>query len=191
MELDCDRRVLKACGPKTRSNYAKTLLGLEERKRFSGMMMECLSVSPLETRIRSIMAGRKSSAAGALAAIAAYACAAAVFATSPGALPSLTANSVWIATTPINTYDFGRLNASDAAVYVMSGNVTTAGQTGLKITAPYITVSSLKPQGTLAQTASSVSVKYKDVIAVAAEDAAVTVPVYSMVYTVKDSDIQH
>jgi bla regulator protein blaR1 len=194
MELDCDRRVLKACGHNARANYAKTLLCLEERKRFSGMVMECLSVSPLEERIRSIMSGKKATLSSALASIAVYFCAAAVFATSPGALPSVTASSVWITTVPLNSYDTRQLNASEAAVYVMSGDVLAAGQTGLLTTAPYITVSSLKSQDTLSETAASVSVNYGGAIAVATENAvvpAIAMPVYSMTYTLKDSGIQH
>lgn len=194
MELDCDRRVLKVFGPKARANYAKTLLGLEERKRFSGILMECFSVSPLETRIRSVMAGKKSSILGALAAIAVFGCASAAFATSPDVMTSVTAGSVWLTTVPANSYDYRQLNAADASVYVMSGNVATVGRTWLKTTAPYITVSSLSSQDTLSETAASVSVKYSGAIAISSEDAvmpAVPVPAYGMTYTVKNSNMQH
>lgn len=194
MELDCDRRVLKACGYNARANYARTLLGLEEHKRFSGMLMECLSVSPLETRIRSIMAGKKATLTSALASIAVYLCAAAVFTTSPGTLPSVTASSVWITTVPLDSYETRLLNAPEASVYIMSGDVTAAGQTGLFTAAPYITVSSFSSQDTLSETAASVSVKYGGAITAASEDAvvpALPLPAYSMTYTLKDSDTQH
>lgn len=194
MELDCDRRVLNAFGANARANYAKTLLGLEERKRFSGILMECFSVSPLETRIRSIMAGKKSSFAGTLAAIAAYGCAAAVFATSQGSMPFVTTGSVSITTVPMSLYDTRQLNASQVTAYVISGDVLAAGQHGLKLAEPYITVSGQLSQSTLAQTATSISVNYVDVLAVAADNAAspaVAVPAYSMSYTLKDSNIQH
>ena len=194
MELDCDRRVLKACGQNARANYAKTLLCLEERKRFSGMLMECFSKSPLEARIRSIMAGKKASLTSALASMAVFMCAAAVFATSAGTLPSVTASSVWITAAPLASYDAWQTNAPDASVYIMSGNVLTAGQTGLFTAAPYVTVSSLSSQDTFSGAAASVSVKYNGVVSVASEDAvmpAVQVPVYGMTYTIKDAGTQH
>jgi beta-lactamase regulating signal transducer with metallopeptidase domain len=194
MEINCDRRVLKAFGTNARALYAKTLLGLEERKRFSGMLMGCFSVSPLETRIRSIMAGKKSSFASTLAAIAAFGCAAAVFSTSQGSMPYVTTGSVQITTVPMSLYDTRQLNTTETAVYIMSGDVLTAAQPGLRLAAPYITVSGQLSRSTPAQTATSVSVKYGDVLAVVAENAAgpaVAAPVYGMTYTLSDNGIQH
>ncbi len=194
MELDCDRRVLKKCGHKARANYARTLLDLEERKRFSGMLMECLSVSPLETRIRSIMAGKKSSIAGALAAMAAYVCVAAVFATSPGTMPTVMASSIWITAVPLKAYDARQMSAAEAAVYVMSSNVLEAGQTGLRLVAPYVMAGGQLSQEMSSVHAASVSVKYGGTIAVASDDVvvpAIAVPAYSMAYALKDTDIQH
>jgi hypothetical protein len=173
---------------------SKSKLPVEERKRFSGMLMGCFSVSPLETRIRSIMAGKKSSFASTLAAIAAFGCAAAVFATSQGSMPYVTTGSVQITTVPMSLYDTRQLNTTETAVYIMSGDVLEAGQTALGLAAPYITVSSQLSRSTPAQNATSVSVKYGDVLAVAAEntaDPAVAVPVYGMTYTLSDNGIQH
>jgi beta-lactamase regulating signal transducer with metallopeptidase domain len=187
MELNCDRRVLKAYGPEARARYARTLLGLEERRRFSGILMDCLSVSPLEERIRTIMAGKKSSIAGILAAIAVFGCSAAMFATSPGTLPSVTASSIWITTVPLASYDTRQLNTSEAAVYIMRG------QTGLQFAAPYITVSSQISRITLADTAAAFLVNDSGTVSVVAGNAAdpAVLPVYSMTYTIKDRYIQH
>ncbi len=189
MELNCDRRVLSACGPKARANYARTLLDLEERKRFSGMLMECFSVSPLEERIRSIMAGKKSSIAGALAAMAVYGCVAAVFATSPGMQPTVTASTIWFTATPFAAYDTLQANASSSTVYVMS----TPGQPELKLFAPYITVGSHLSQRTYLEDATSVSMQYGISIAATAGEAAVStplLPVYSTTYTTRSSAVQ-
>jgi hypothetical protein len=190
MELNCDRHVLKACGHNARANYARTLLGMEERKRFSGMLMECFSVSPLEERIRSIMAGKKFSLSSTLASIAVYGCAAAMLATSPGMPPAVTTSTVFITATPFAAYDIMHANAWASTVYVTRGDIPAAGQTGLMLAAPYITAGNTPFQKTLSDNAASISVKY-GTIAVSTEEVSSTaaaMPAYSMTYTLKDSN---
>lgn len=192
MELHCDRQVLKTYGPHMRASYARTLLGLEERKRFCGVLMECLSSSPLEERIRSIMAGRKTTVAGMLAAVMVFVCASAVFATSPGAQVTVTASTVWISTVPVATLDVRQMQASDAAVYVWNGYAFTAGQRGLEMASPVIAVNNQLSARMLAETDASVSIKYGSAADVSNEYAAVPAApetVYSMSYTSKDGTV--
>ncbi len=72
MELGCDKKVLALCGFSARASYARTLLSLEGGKRFSGILMDHFSRSPLEMRIRSIMTVKKTALPGILAAVLAY-----------------------------------------------------------------------------------------------------------------------
>ena len=192
MELNCDRQVLKTYGPQMRAAYARTLLGLEERKRFSGVLMECFSISPLEERIRSIMMGRKTTMAGVLATVIVFVCASAVFATSPGAQATITANTVWISSAPLAAYDVREMQATGIAVYAWDGNVLTAGQPGISILVPDAELTGQVTAGTFAKTAASVSVGYGSAAVVSDEYAAVPalpVPVYSMTYTIQDGGI--
>ncbi len=138
MELNCDRHVLEKCGSEVRAAYARTLLDLEERKRFSKVLASYFSVSPLEERILTIMTGKKTTWTGALAAIAAFACAAAVFATSPGTQAALSVSTVWLSSKPIAAYDTRQIQASGVAVYAMEGAVPAFGRTGIELAAPAI-----------------------------------------------------
>ncbi len=192
MELNCDRQVLKAYGPEARASYARTLLVLQERKCFSGVLLDCFSKSPLEGRIRSIMSDRKTTLAGAFAAIAVFGCVAAVFATSPGTQSINTAGTVWVSATPIATQDAKLLYAPVTSVYIWNGDVLVAGQPGIEIASPYVAVMDLMAAGSLVENDISVSTKYGSAIALSQVQAApaLPVPVYSMTYTIKDGDIQ-
>ncbi len=192
MEINCDRQVLKTYGPHMRASYARTLLGLEERKRFCGVLMECLSSGPLEERVRSIMAGRKTTVAGMLAAVMVFVCASAVFATSPGAQATVTASTVWLSSAPLVAFDARQVQSSEASVYVWNGGVLASGQQGVELAAPVVAVSEWLPASMLAKTAASVSIKYVGATDVSNEYATVTaapVPVYSTAYIIQDRGI--
>jgi len=194
MELDCDRYVLKAYGPKERKAYAQALLGLEERKRFSGILMECFSRSPLEERIHSIMTGKKTTLVGVLPAVMVFGCFAAVFATSPGAQTSIAVSTVSIASTPAALYDVRQAQVSEATVYVWNGEALAIEQPSLELAMPAIMVSERLSDKTHAEISGSVSLTYGSAMAAATEKSSVPaapLPVYSITYTIKEMDTQH
>ncbi len=192
MELACDRKVLKACGAGARALYARTLLNLEERKRFSGILMECFSRSPLEERIRSIMTGKKSTAAGVLAAVMVFFLTTAVFATSPGEQTAARTNTVFLSSTPVMSLDVRQAQAPEAGVYVINGNVLYAGQPLMVQAAPSVAVAGRASAGVFTRPAASVSLQlgesngYVTVFNGQPASLDVLMPVYSTTYTVME-----
>jgi beta-lactamase regulating signal transducer with metallopeptidase domain len=82
MELRCDEAVVKAFGPNTRSQYARMLLTMEERRGPMTPLCNNFSKQAIEERIVSIMKMRKLSLASMVIAVAVVLVAVAAFATS-------------------------------------------------------------------------------------------------------------
>lgn len=155
-EQACDRHVVQKYGPAARAAYARTLLDLEERKGFSGILFECFSQSPLEERIRSIMAGKRATWAGVLAAVAVYGCTAAVFATSPAAATQTVSSVTVAASVPSIFYHAQWAQAPEAsAVYIWQGDALYATASALELAAP-----ATAAVGALGEAAPALSVSY-------------------------------
>ncbi len=82
MELACDHQVAGRLNAAQRARYARTLLTLEEKKPFSGVLFNYFSQSPMETRIRNLFHQERRSKLAAAAAVAAFSLALFVFAAS-------------------------------------------------------------------------------------------------------------
>jgi beta-lactamase regulating signal transducer with metallopeptidase domain len=85
MELACDEAVVRSFGETTKSAYALTLIGLEEKKGRLFPLATHFSKNAIEERIVSIMKSKKTSLAGMLLALALVAGTTTVFATSAAA----------------------------------------------------------------------------------------------------------
>ncbi len=124
IELTCDQRVLMLCGIQARASYANILLSLETSKRFSGLLVNHFSRSPLETRIRSIMTVKKPAFSTILMAVLAYGLCSVALAASPMAQDFIISRAVW---TPALGPAFFSQPVQNV-VYVWQGDVLTLAQ---------------------------------------------------------------
>ncbi len=124
IELTCDQRVLMLCGIQARASYANVLLSLETSKRFSGLLVNHFSRSPLETRIRSIMTVKKPAFSTILMAVLAYGLCSVALAASPMAQDFIISRAVW---TPASGPAFFSQPVQNV-VYVWQGDVLTLAQ---------------------------------------------------------------
>ena len=187
MELNCDRRVLQKYGSHVRASYARTLLDLEERKRFSGILMECFSKSPLEERIRFVMKGRKTTLAAVLAAVLVFGCAATVFATSPGAPNSVAISSVWVQAMH-SAADEIILAPAGTAVDIWKSPVRAAVWPGVELTVPTVTVMEQSGNRMLLAALPNSTVKYGGMVSVSTTQTVDAIPAmeYSISYVISD-----
>ena len=82
MELRCDEAVVRRLGLERRSEYALSLISMEERKSGLGPFASAFSKNAIEERIRAIMKIKKRSLAAILAAVVLVCCVGVAFATS-------------------------------------------------------------------------------------------------------------
>lgn len=82
MELCCDEAVLRALGPDSRKEYARTLLSMEEVRGGFGSLVSGFSKNAIEERIHAIMKNQKRTILSAVLALALVLGAGAVFATA-------------------------------------------------------------------------------------------------------------
>jgi hypothetical protein len=143
-------------GREARADYARTLLSCEEKRRFTGILLRCLSVSPLQERIHTIMLSRKATKSGAVAAVAVFLCVSAVFATSPGAYTATV--STYAMSASAFAAQSGLVVIPYGTVYVTYGGSTpleTQGNTGI-----YLPVTAAAVQSTETVLPSGISVAY-------------------------------
>lgn len=84
LELSCDETVLRLLGRSRRSDYALTLIAMEENRSNFGLLYSGFSRNAIEERIRAIMKTRKASVLTVAAAVVLVVVITVVFATSAG-----------------------------------------------------------------------------------------------------------
>lgn len=55
IELSCDEHVIRKCGKKSRAEYARALISMEERKRSPLVICNNFSKNAIEERIIAVM----------------------------------------------------------------------------------------------------------------------------------------
>ena len=132
IELTCDECVVRRFGRENRSEYARTLISMEERKSFTAPFCNNFSKNAIEERIVSIMKTKKSSAVALFAAGVIVASAAGAFVTSVQADEN-------------NTSD-AQSNSTSLSFVQTNGNTFTAAE-GTDITVTSITITKVGEDG--------------------------------------------
>lgn len=133
IELFCDETVVRSLGINTKSNYALTLIGLEEKKGGITPLVSNFSKNTIEERIVSIMKIRKTSLLGTALALVLVAGTTAVFATNIAAADK-DENQSYEKSAAINAYIMdengsklpvdGQVNQTDSFTINEDGTVT-------------------------------------------------------------------
>lgn len=103
IELSCDETVVRTFGETTKSDYALTLIGLEEKKGRLAPLVSNFSKNAMEERIVSIMKMKKTSLAGVILALTLVVVTVAIFATNGAYAKDSKTNAVPAGGTVVNS----------------------------------------------------------------------------------------